>query len=154
LRLLGAGAANVAFRSSLFFLGEMAVALGRASQIADAFAIIAEAIDRCESTEERWIMADLLRIKGELLLLQGAQGAPEAEDHFRKALDRSRCEGSLSWELRAATSLAHLLRNQGRHADAIVCLQPIYDRFTEGFGTADLIAAKQLLDELSAAGRR
>jgi predicted ATPase len=97
-----------------------------ASSTTSAFAIIAEAIDRCESTE----------------------------DHFRKALDRSRCEGSLSWELRAATSLARLLRHHGRHADAIVCLQPIYDRFTEGFGTADLIAAKQLLDGLSKAGRR
>jgi hypothetical protein len=41
-----------------------------------------------------------------------------------------------------------LLRHHGRPADAIVCLQPIYDRFTEGFGTADLIAAKQLLHGL------
>jgi predicted ATPase len=55
--------------------------------------------------------------------------------------------------LRAATSLARLLRKQGRPADAIACLQPIYDRFTEGFGTADLIAAKQLLDEPGDAGR-
>jgi predicted ATPase/DNA-binding winged helix-turn-helix (wHTH) protein len=154
LRLLGAGAASVAFRSALFFLGEMAIAFGHTGQIADAFAIIAEAVDRCESTEERWIMAELLRIKGELLLLQGAQNATEAEDHFRKALDRSRCDGSLSWELRAATSLARLLRSQGRPADAIACLRPVHDRFTEGFGTADLIAARQLLDELSDAGRR
>jgi predicted ATPase len=99
-------------------------------------------------------MAELLRIKGELLLLQGAENATEAEDHFRKALDRSRCDGSLSWELRAATSLARLLRSQGRPADAIACLRPIYDRFTEGFGTADLIAARQLLDELGDTGRR
>ena len=55
----------------------------------------------------------------------------------------------LSWELRAATSLARPLRNQGRPADVIASLQPIYDRFTEGFGTADLITAKQPLDELS-----
>jgi predicted ATPase len=55
-----------------------------------------------------------------------------------------------SWELRAAKSLARLLRNQGRPAAA--CLRPIYNRFTEGFGTADLIAAKQLLDDLAAAG--
>jgi hypothetical protein len=40
-----------------------------------------------------------------------------------------------------------LLRDQGRWAEAIACLRPIYDRFTEGFGTADLVAAKQLLDE-------
>ncbi|MGC2411863.1 MAG: hypothetical protein WA459_04085 [Stellaceae bacterium] len=54
----------------------------------------------------------------------------------------------MSWKLRAATSLARLLRNQGRPADAIACLQPVYDRFTEGFATADLIAAKQPPDEL------
>jgi predicted ATPase len=53
----------------------------------------------------------------------------------------------LSWELRAATSFARLLRHQGRPADAIACLQPVFNRFTEGLGTADLIAAKQLLDE-------
>jgi len=56
--------------------------------------------------------------------------------------------------LRAATSLARLLRHQVRTADATTCLQPVYDRFTEGFDTADLIATKQLLDELSDAGRR
>jgi predicted ATPase len=55
----------------------------------------------------------------------------------------------LPWELRAATSLARLLCNQRGHADAIACLQPVYDRFTEGFGTADLTAAKQLLNELN-----
>jgi predicted ATPase len=49
--------------------------------------------------------------------------------------------------LRAATSLARSLRHQGRNADATAYLRPIYDRFTEGFDTADLIAAKQLLDE-------
>ena len=88
-------------------------------------------------------------IKGELLLLQAADGAAAAaEDHFRQAVDLASRQGALSWELRAATSLARLLRNQGRDLEAIVCLQPIYDRFTEGFGTADLIAAKQLLSGL------
>ena len=75
-----------------------------------------------------------------------------AEDLFRQALDGARRQEALSCELRAATSLARLLRDQGRSADAIACLQPIYDRFTEGFGTADLIAAKQLLDDLADAG--
>ena len=131
----------------------MAEALGRAGQNADGLAAIEEAIARSERTEERWAMAELLRVKGELLLLQGAPGAAAAaEDHFRQALDWARRQGALSWELRAATSLARLLRNQGRPADATACLQPIYDRFTEGFGTADLVAAKQLLDDLSAAG--
>jgi predicted ATPase len=76
-----------------------------------------------------------------------------SEALFRQALDEARRQGALFWELRAATSLARLLRYQGRIADAIACLQPTYGRFTEGFGTADLIAARQLLDELSGADR-
>jgi predicted ATPase len=91
----------------------------------------------------------LLRVKGELLLLQGAEGAAAtAEDHFRQALDWARRQGALSWELRAATSLARLLRNQGHTADAKALLQPVYDRFTEAFDTADLNAARVLLHAL------
>jgi len=92
--------------------------------------------------------AKLVRIKGELLLLQGAPGAAAAEDHFRQALDWARQQGALSWELRAATSLARLLRDQDRVGEARDLLAPIYQRFTEGFGTADLQAAKRLLAEL------
>ncbi|HYZ40318.1 MAG TPA: hypothetical protein VE687_06785 [Stellaceae bacterium] len=79
----------------------------------------------------------MLRIKGEVLLFQGAQGAAAAH-HFRQVLDWARRQGTLSWELRAPTSLAQLLRDQNRLADAIAVLQPIYDRFTDGFDTADL----------------
>src|SRR6202040_4428712 len=107
---------------------------GHAGQNAEGLAAIEEAISRSERTEEHWTMAELVRAKGELLLLHGAPGAAAvAEDHFRQALDWARRQEALSWELRAATSLARLLRNQGRSADAIACVKPIYDRFTEGF---------------------
>ena len=56
---------------------------------------------------------------------------------------------ALFWDLRAATSLTRLLSDQGQSADAIALLQPVYDRFTEGFDTADLKAAKALLDALA-----
>jgi predicted ATPase len=128
----------------------MAEALGRAGQNVEGLAVIEAAIARSERTEERWAMAELVRVKGELLLLQGAPGAAAAaEDHFRQALDWARRQGALSWELRAATSLARLLRDRDGIGEARDVLAPIYDRFTEGFGTADLQAAKQLLDELS-----
>ena len=131
-------------------LDVMAEALGQAGQIADGLAAIEEAIVRSEATEERWVVAELLRVKGELFLLQGAPGAAAAaEGHFRQALDWARRQGALSWELRAATSLARLLSDQGRSADAAARLQPVYERFTEGFDTADLKAAKALLDDLS-----
>jgi predicted ATPase len=122
-----------------------AKASGRAGQIADGLVMIEEANARSERTEECWPIAELLRVKGEPLLLQAAPGAAAvAEDHFRQALDWARRQGVLSWELPAAASLARLLRDQGRSADAVALLQPVYDRFTEGFETADLKAAKAL----------
>jgi predicted ATPase/DNA-binding winged helix-turn-helix (wHTH) protein len=130
-----------------WFLGGLAEGLGRAGQIAEGLEVIDKALARSERNEDRWCVAELLRIRGELLLLQGAPGAAAAaEDHFRQALDWARRQGALSWELRAATSLARLLRDQGRSADAWALLQPVYDRFTEGFDTADLRAAKALID--------
>jgi predicted ATPase len=151
LRLLRAGfdefdeAGSAVLRSIALLMAE---ALGRAGQNAEGLDIIEEAIARAEHTEERWAMAELMRVKGELLLLQGAPGAmAAAEDHFRQALDRARRQGALSWELRAATSLARALQSQNRPADALAVLRPVYERFTEGFDTSDLILAKQLLDE-------
>ena len=82
--------------------------------------------------------------------LQGVhEAAAIAEDHFRQALDWARPQGALSLELRATTSLARLLCDQGRFADALALLQPVYDRFTEGFDTSDLKAANALLDALA-----
>ena len=94
-------------------------------------------------------MADLLRVKGELLLLEGApEAAAAAEDHYQQGLDWARRQGTLSWELRCATSLARLWRDQARSEEARALLAPVYDRFTEGFETADLKAAKALIDGL------
>ncbi len=138
-------------RSAVFGLVELLMpeALGRAGQIAEGLAAIKEAINHSENTEERWMSAEMLRVKGELLLLQGGPTATAAaEDLFRQALDLARGQGALSWELRAAMSLAGSLRDQGHSADAKNLLQPVYDRFTEGFDTAHLKTAKLLLDEL------
>jgi predicted ATPase/DNA-binding winged helix-turn-helix (wHTH) protein len=127
----------------------MAEALGRAGQTADGLAAVEEALAWAESTGERWAISEVLRLKGELLLLQGAPGAAAAaKDHFRQALDWARQQGALSWELRAATSLARLRCDQGRPTEAMALLQPVYDRFTEGFDTTDLKAAKTLLEAL------
>ena len=71
-----------------------------------------------------------------------------AEGHFRHAIDWARRQGALSWELRAATSLARLWRNQGRSKEARELLASVYHRFTEGFRTVDVNAAKVLLDSL------
>jgi len=142
---------NFSFRA-LSGLTQLAEALGQAGRIAEGLALLETGI---EEFEPSCFTPEVLRLKGELSLLQGMPGAAgSAEAHFRQALDGARERGTLSWELRAATSLARLLRSQGRRADASTCLQPVYDHFSEGFDTADLIAAKQLLDELSDDGRR
>jgi hypothetical protein len=139
--------------SGLWFLtglSQMAEALGQVGRVADGLATVERGIDQ---SQRGWLVPELLRIKGELLLLQDTTRTTEAvEDVFRQALDVARQQEALSWELRATTSLARFLRNQGRPADAIACLQPAYDRFTEGFDTADLITAKRLLDDLSKSG--
>jgi predicted ATPase len=118
----------------------------RGGRIADGLRMVEAGIERDQGG---WLTPELLRLKGEILLLQSTPAVAEtAADLFWQALDWARGQGALSWELRAATSLARLLRDQGRSADATGVLQPVYDRFAEGFETADLNAAKALLDAL------
>jgi predicted ATPase len=78
-----------------------------------------------------------------MLLRQG--DAEAAEELYRKALSIARGQEAKLWELRAAMSLARLRRDQGRHAEARELLAPVYNWFTEGFDTQDLIEAKALL---------
>jgi predicted ATPase len=147
---LGEPAAAAAGSAPRLLVFLISAASGHVGQIAAGLPAFREMIIRSEHTEERWLIAELLRVKGELLLLRGDPGAAAtAEGGFRQALDLARQQGALSWELRAATSLARLLRDQGSSADATALLQPVYDRFTEGFATTDLKAAKALLDDLS-----
>jgi predicted ATPase/DNA-binding winged helix-turn-helix (wHTH) protein len=131
------------------FLGELAEALGRVGDVPGGLATLDRALDRTERTEGRWCVAELLRIKGELVLMGGAPGAGAvADDHFRRSLEWARRQDVLSWELRAALSLARLRVRQDRQADARQILAPVYGRFTEGFETADLRAARALLETL------
>jgi predicted ATPase len=97
----------------------------------------------------RWYVAELVRIKGDLLLQQAEdRSILAAEDCFREALEVARQQGALSWELRSALSLARLRVKQDRPDEARQVLAPVYDRFTEGFGTADLRAARAMLELL------
>lgn len=131
------------------FLGALAEGLGLAAQIAEGLAAIEEALERSDRNEERWCIAELLRIKGELVLLEDASGAAAAaEDHFRQGLDWARRQGAWSWELRSATSLARLWQEQGQADEACELLAAVYSRFTQGFATPDLLTAKAVLDTL------
>jgi predicted ATPase len=135
------------------FLAVLAQSRGLAGQLESGRAAIDEALERSESTGERWCMPELLRIKGELLLSADPPDSSAAEDYFRRALEQASRQGALSWELRGELSLCHLRVTQGRGVEGRRDLASLYDRFTEGFGTADLVAAKQLLDAPDNAGR-
>ena len=138
------------FFRHLTFLGEVAQALGRVGKVAEGHAMIDEALVTLERNEERWCIAELLRLKGELLLLDGApSAAASAEQHFLKSLDWARRQQVLSFELRTATSLARSWKGQGRASEASAVLSDVYGRFTEGFGTADMRAAKELLADMA-----
>jgi predicted ATPase/DNA-binding winged helix-turn-helix (wHTH) protein len=151
LQLLRAGFDELGGFATLRFMDIlMPEALYRAGEIAKGLATVDEAIARSEETEEHRLITELLRIKGELFLLQGAPAAAaSAEGHFRQALDWARGQGALSWELRTASSLARLWRNQHRVKEARELLGSVYARFTEGFATADLQEARSLLEQLA-----
>jgi predicted ATPase len=114
----------------------------------DAFRSVNEAKDVIERTGERWAEVDVHRIAGEIALRAPEPDAAKAEAHFERALAVARRQQAKSWELRAATSMARLWRDQGKPQQARELLAPVYGWFTEGFETIDLKEAKTMLDEL------
>lgn len=134
-------------------LTQLAEVLANAGKIDEGLAIADEALRRVRETCFYRSVPEALRVKGEILLRARNGGDAEAEDLFRQSLDLAARQGALAWELRSATSLARLRRRQGRAREARAILAPVYDRFVEGFETADLVAARLLLDELNDAGR-
>jgi class 3 adenylate cyclase/tetratricopeptide (TPR) repeat protein len=113
-----------------------------------ALASVAARLKAVEKTGGAPLEAELHRLGGEALLA-GAGTVSEAETAMQKGIDVARRQNAKSWELRAATSLARLRRQQGRPQEAAALLAPILGWFTEGFDTADLKEAKTLLDELT-----
>jgi predicted ATPase len=124
----------------------LAEAYGMASQPQQGLDRLAEAAKLVETTHERWAEAEIHRLRGTLLLSICEHAAAEAS--FRQALSVAREQEAKFWELRAATSLARLWCDQGRHIKARDLLAPVYGWFTEGFDTPVLQDAKALLDEL------
>jgi predicted ATPase len=116
----------------------------------EAWRYIGEAMTAAETTKEKWCEAEIHRTSGEITLISPAPDASKAEAYFERAIAIAREQKAKSWELRAATSLARLWRDQGKRQQARDHLAPIYGWFTEGFNTLDLKEAKALLDELHA----
>jgi predicted ATPase len=113
-----------------------------------ALASVATGLKAVEKTGGAPLEAELHRLKGEALLA-GAGTVSEAEAAMQQAIAVAQRQNAKSWELRAATSLARLRRQQGRPQEAMALLAPILAWFTEGLDTADLQAARTLLNELT-----
>jgi tetratricopeptide (TPR) repeat protein len=128
----------------------LAMAYAELGQLDDAQRSIDDAIDKVERSKEKWCEAEVHRIAGEIALKSLAPDPEKAEAYFEHALAVARQQQAKSWELRAATSMARLWRDQGKRQQARDLLAPVYGWFTEGFDTLDLKEAKGLLDELAA----
>jgi len=151
------------------YLALLAEALGKAGQPGEGLNILAEALTLLNQTGERFYEAELHRLKGELLLMQaiGEKGRQSsdvlrtntagratisaAETCFLRAIDIARQQDAKSWELRAVMSLHRLRQKQGKEKESRQLLREVFDWFTEGFDTADLLEARALLDDSSPA---
>jgi predicted ATPase/DNA-binding winged helix-turn-helix (wHTH) protein len=129
------------------FLTDLANVLAMAGDITEGLATVEEALGRAERIGEAWLVPEILRLKAQILLVQDRSHAAEAENCLLRSLDLAREQQALSWELRSATSLVLLRRDQGHVGEARDRLMSVYGRFTEGFGTADLVVAKRILDD-------
>jgi hypothetical protein len=131
----------------------MASALTGSTAFAQGLTLTSDALARCEHDNELWCLPELLRARAEILSRTEGENA-EAEMLLQRSLDWARRQGALSWELRTTTSLARLRVAQHRPEDALRVLTSILDRFTEGFETADLRSARDLLESLHPDRRR
>lgn len=142
------------------FLALLAEVLGKANQAEEGLHAVKEALEMAQSNRQLTYLAELHRIKGELLLIKARMRHPqlmadfespevtEAELCFNEAVRVAREQKAKAWELRACVSLARIYKNRGQQQEARHFLSQIYDEFTEGFDTLDLREAKELLAEL------
>ena len=130
-------------------LSHLAMAYAELGQLDDARRCIDDAMDKVERSKEKWCEAEVNRVAGEIALKSRAPDTENAEKYFDRALAIARQQLEKSWELRAATSIARLWRDQGKSQQARELLAPVFGWFTEGFDALDLREAKALLEELA-----
>jgi predicted ATPase len=118
----------------------------RSGKIDDGLISLARAESHIMKTGAAWCEAEVHRLRGDLQLARSAK--VDAEASYQKALDISRSQDAKLWEIRAATSLSRLWYDQGKGHEARDLLAPVYNWFTEGFDTPDVVDAKALLEEL------
>jgi predicted ATPase len=135
-----------AVNSIAFALILLAEACGKLGRTMEGLNYLTEAGKIIETASERYNEAELHRVRGDLLNTIGDHA--NAERSYQQAIAVAKGQSAKIFELRAATSLASLWRNQGKRTEALDLLAPIYGWFTEGFDTLDLKEAKALLEQL------
>jgi len=146
---MAASAATGTRSNTPFYLALLAEALAFAGKIEEGLAALDDALATAAASGLRGWDAEIHRLRGELTARLPDPDPVKAEDSFRTALAIAREQGTRGYELRAATSLARLWREQSRRGEARDLLAPVYSSFTEGFDTADLKDAGKLLSELA-----
>jgi predicted ATPase/DNA-binding winged helix-turn-helix (wHTH) protein len=127
------------------FSSELARALGLAGRATEGLRIVDQAIEHCENSGERWALPEVLRIKAGLV-----SDTEERERLLRKGIELAQHQHALSWELRLTTSLARDLRCRSKKEQALRELQNVYAKFSQGFSSADLVEARNLIAALGA----
>jgi predicted ATPase len=133
------------------FLAMVAEVHEKLGRLAESLSIVSEAIAAGQRSGQHYWEGELHRLRGALTLRAGGS-ADDAEACFRQAIAVARSQQARSLELRGATSLSRLWAGRGKVREAHALLSDVYDWFTEGFDTADLIDAKSLLEELAGRG--
>src|SRR5262249_22023334 len=127
----------------------LASAYAKLGRFDEAWRCIGDAISASETTGERWCDAEIYRTAADLALMSPDADPERTDAYLDRALSVAREQRAASLELRAATSLARLWQGRGRRLDAINLLAPVFERFTEGLETPDLVEAKSLLESLT-----
>lgn len=130
------------------YTSRIATALGRMGQFDEAFALSEKALAHQATTGEIWYQPESHRIHGKLLMSSPKPQMQAGLDYVKKAIDLARTQGARSFELRAASSLAEHLIEEGQPTEAEAALAPVFAQFDEGFDTPDLVAAKALLERI------
>ncbi len=127
----------------------MAGALGQHLDVDEGLELVNELLRLSQRDDVHWWEAELHRVKGELLLVGTPDDSGNAEGCFKQAIEIAQLQNVKLLELRAAVSLARLWQDQGKDGEARDILVPVFEWFTEGFDTPDLIEAKKVLAQLA-----
>jgi predicted ATPase len=126
----------------------LAWGLAQRGRLEEALLTLDTQITRIEADGGSFDLAELFRVKAAILLTRAQGREADAELLLSRSLEQARLQSALAWELRSATTFAWLQIRQGRVREAATGLNAVYSRFKEGFQTADLVAARKLLDWL------